>query len=91
MLNNQPIAAIYDRPVDVLHVTVGRPQAYEGDGFPYGVEIDYSVETGQPCGAKVIGFQRNGWHERMPELAHFMAKHLPANDRDILDAVKQVV
>ena len=91
MQANQHIAASYDRPVDVLHVTVGRPQAYEGDGFPRGVEIDYSLKTGKPCGAKVIGFQRNGWHERINELARFMAKHLPVEDKDILNAVKKVI
>ena len=39
------LALTYDRPVDVLHLTVGPPQAYEGDGFAVGVEIDYSIET----------------------------------------------
>jgi hypothetical protein len=90
-MHSKSVAVKYDRPVDVLHLTLGDPQSYEGDGYPGGVEIDYSIDTGEPCGAKVIGFRRNGWDRRVRELATLIASHLPAKDEEIVNAVKKVV
>ena len=90
-MNRHHIEASYDRPVDVLHLVMGNPQAYEGDGLPFGVEIDYSIKTGAPCGAKVIGFERNGWRNKIPELANLIASHLSVEDKDVLHAVKKIV
>ena len=84
------MSVAYDRPVDVLHITVGPLVPYEGDGLPGGVELDFSLDDGAPCGAKVIGFQKNGWIDRVPKLAKLIGKHLgvPAStiEQAILDA-----
>jgi hypothetical protein len=91
MMNKNFVAAKYDRPVDVLHLVIGEPQSYEGDGAAGGIEIDYSIETGEPCGAKVIGFKRNGWNRRVAELVKVIALHLPAKEKEILNAVEKAV
>jgi hypothetical protein len=80
---------VYDRPVDVLHIVVGEPLAYEGDGLSGGIELDYSIDNGIPCGAKVIGFKKYGWPSRLRELAEFLSKHLSVDPailtRDIIN------
>jgi hypothetical protein len=68
------IQASYDAPVDVLHL-VSEAVPYEGDGMPGGIELDYSIEDGRPCGIKVIGFQRNGWDQNTSQLAKIAGQH----------------
>jgi hypothetical protein len=82
------ITAVYDFPVDVMHLTVGVGQAYEGDGLPDGIEIDYSLETGAPCGAKIIGFDRYGWDRDVKRLASVIAAKLEVKRSEILKAIK---
>jgi hypothetical protein len=77
MMTHKPRMSVkYDRPVDVLHIVVGEPLAYEGDGRPGGIELDYSIDEGVPCGAKVIGLKKYGWPNRLGELAEILSKHL---------------
>lgn len=81
----------YDRPVDVLHVAVGAAEAYEGEGRPKGVELDYSIDSGRPCGAKVIGFKRNGWTDKVSVLADELSKHLAVERGRVVDAIKRAI
>ena len=76
MMPHEHVSVKYDRPVDVLHIVVGEPLAYEGDGRPGGIELDYSLDKGIPCGAKVIGLKKYGWPSRLRELAEILSKHL---------------
>ena len=66
----------YDQPVDVLMVVAGDRVPVEGNGLPGGVELDYSIESGLPCGAKVIGFRKYGWADHIPCLSAVIAVHL---------------
>lgn len=76
MIYKPRVSINYDQPVDVLHIVVGEPLAYEGDGRPGGIELDYSLDEGTPCGAKVIGLKKYGWPSRLRELAEILSKHL---------------
>jgi hypothetical protein len=76
MIRKPRVSVKYDRPVDVLHIVVGKPLAYEGDGRPGGIELDYSLDEGTPCGAKVIGLKKYGWTSRLNELALILSEHL---------------
>jgi hypothetical protein len=87
-MSEAKITAIYDSPVDVMHLTVGAGQPYEGDGLPEGIEIDYSIETGAPCGAKIIGFDRYGWNRNVKRLASVIAAKLDVKRSEILVAIK---
>ena len=77
----------YDEHVDVLHVRLGEPVAYEGDGLPDGIELDYSLEDGCPRGAKVPGFARLPWRRRLKELADILGEHLGVNPNDLALAI----
>ena len=58
------VSADYDRRVDVLYIGRGERVPAEGEGLPGGIELDYALADGSPCGATIIGFRRNGWPER---------------------------
>ena len=75
-MNFGTVEAEYDRRVDVLSVRLGGFVDYEGDGLPGGIELDFALGDGAPCGLKVIGFQRNGWIEKIDELKDIASRHL---------------
>lgn len=72
--------ATYDKFSDVLYVISGEPTEVEGDEADGGVELNYSVETGEPIGVTVIGFTRNGWNDRIGSLARLVAGHIGADE-----------
>ncbi|MER9070129.1 hypothetical protein NKH84_26785 [Mesorhizobium sp. M0902] len=81
----------YDRPVDVLRIVRGEFTDYEGDGMPNGLELDYAVEDNSACGAKVIGFERNGWLDEIDALAALVAVHLSADPKTVKQAIRRAV
>lgn len=81
------LRAVYDSPADVMHLVLGEPQMYEGDGLDGGLEIDYAIETGEPCEAKVIGFCRYGWTSHLDELAEVLAERLSIPKDQALEAI----
>lgn len=86
-----PIRADYDLRADVLYVTLGPPIECEGDGLDKGIELDYSVSDGKPCGTTVIGFRRNGWQRNMPELARVISQHVHIPEPVISAAIRGAV
>lgn len=85
------VTADYDRHADVLYIARGRRVPAEGEGLPGGVELDFALADGSPCGATVIGFWRNGWSERLDELASIIGKHLSIDAKRIATAILAVV
>jgi uncharacterized protein YuzE len=90
---NRPVAvaADYDPHADVLYIAHGERVPAEGEGLPGGVELDYTLADGSPCGATVIGFRRNGWPERVDELAGIVGRHLSIGSRRIAAAIRAIV
>lgn len=88
---NSVLRIAYDRPVDVLHIVQGDLTEYEGDGRPGGLELDYSVEDSSAVGAKVIGFERNGWRAKIDTLAGLVADHLSVDKQAVKSAIKRAV
>ena len=84
------IQASYDSPVDVLHL-VRDFVPYEGDGLPGGVELDFSLTDGAPCGVKIIGFHRNGWDRNAAQLAKIVGGHLREDENAISRLINQAV
>lgn len=70
------LKATYDRTSDILYLSLGDPAPVEGDGLPRGVELDFSMDEGKPCGLTVIGFRKNGWPSSVSELATIVSSHL---------------
>lgn len=87
LIRNPKLTVSYDRAVDVLHIGLGEAVAYEGDGRADGIELDYSLDDDSPCGAKVIGFRKYAWPERLPELAGILGDHLAVDDKALVDAI----
>jgi hypothetical protein len=81
------LIADYDRPVDVLVITLGKRMPMEGAGRPGGIELDYSLSTGKPCAIKVIGFRRHDWPKHLDRLTGVIADHLDVS----MDVVKNVI
>jgi hypothetical protein len=88
IIERQDLIADYDRTVDVLYLTLGGRKSVEGTGLPGGVELDYALESGEPCGVTVIGYARNGWADRACDLADVAARHLSVGSAKILTAIR---
>jgi hypothetical protein len=84
------LTADYDLAADVLYLMRGSLRPVEGTGLAGGVELDYALEDGSPCGVTVIGFRRNGWHERLDELAEIASGHLVESKCKLARAIRRV-
>jgi hypothetical protein len=85
------LAVDYDRNSDVLYIGRGDWVAVEGEGRADGLELDYALADGKPCGATVIGFRRNGWPDRLDELAGLVAAHLGVTPETVSQALQAEV
>lgn len=81
----------YDRRVDVLRLATQVPDAIEGDGLPRGVELDYAVDSGLPCGVTVIGYKRNNWQSEVGSLAQIISRHLTIDPLDVVRTIEEIV
>jgi hypothetical protein len=88
-LRQPDVTADYDRTADVLYLMRGSLRPVEGTGLAGGVELDYALEDGSPCGVTVIGFRRNGWHERPEELAEIASDHLAESKGKLTKTIKR--
>lgn len=88
---HQEVRADYDRGVDVLYIFLGSIMPVEGDGLPRGVELDWALDDGRPCGVTVVGFEKNGWPENTDELAHIAAAHLSLPDFLVAQTIKTAI
>jgi hypothetical protein len=90
---DQPVVvtADYDRHSDVLYIARGERVPAEGEGLPGGVELDYALADGSPCGATVIGFRRNGWPGRLGVLARIVGRHLSIDPRRMGEVIRAAV
>lgn len=88
---NEPVFVTYDDLVDVLYIVQGSPRLVEGDGVDLGVELDYSFDDGEPCGATVIGLKRYGWTDRISDLVKIIGNHLSVDGNRLKDEINSVV
>jgi hypothetical protein len=83
------VSVDYDRDVDVLYVAIGKPRPAEGEDRPRGVVYRYAMDDDAPCGVTIVGFRRNGWHEKLGELARFVAAQLGAEPEQVAALVRE--
>jgi hypothetical protein len=83
------VTADYDRATDVLYLMRGSLRPVEGTGLAGGIELDYALEDGSPCGVTVIGFRRNGWHEKPDELAEIASRHFTESKDKLTKTIKR--
>ena len=91
MTARRGLRADYDRSVDVLYFFTGKSVPIEGDGLPGGVEIDYSIASGEVCGVTVVGYVRNQWPDKLNELATIIAKYLAIDPARSVGVIKRAV
>lgn len=84
------VSASYDRAADVLYIVADNAPAMEGDGLPDGLELDYAIESGEPCGATVIGFHRYHWETSQEHLAQVVAQHMSVDAVEMGSLIQQV-
>lgn len=87
----QKLRASYDELADVLYISLGEPVPSEGDGVPNGIELDFTLDSGIPCGATVIGFRQYEWHNYLEQLGAIIARHLGMRGLDVESAVQSAV
>ncbi len=85
------VMVIYDKPVDVLHLRSGSAGLFEADDLDRGVELDFSIFDGQPCGATVIGFFKNQWDDDILALAQLVSKHLSVPAKVLSKQIKRTM
>ena len=85
------VKADYDRSVDVLYIARGERVPAEGEGLPDGIELDYALADGTPCGATIIGYRRNGWPEKLEQLTRILAAHLSVGTKRLAGAIRTAV
>jgi uncharacterized protein YuzE len=85
------VRADYDRRADVLYVSAGEPVASEGTGSVNGIELDFAVENGKPCGATVIGLRRNGWADNIAKLSEIIARHISVSERPVSEVIIKAI
>ena len=80
----------YDEAVDVLYLFWGEPRDVEGEGLSDGVELDFDVENGFPCGVTVLGFERNGWPSRIHDLAEIVSAHSSVMENEVEQTLREI-
>ncbi len=83
------VSVDYDRDVDVLYVAIGKPCRAEGEDGPGGVVYRYAMDDNAPCGVTIVGFRRNGWPEKLGELAKLVADQLGAEKEQVETLVRE--
>jgi uncharacterized protein YuzE len=81
------LTAEYEPTTDVLYIVVGEAQPVESEGVLAGLDLDYKLDTDEPCGVTVMGYQQYGWPSRLHELAEIAAQHLSLNPETVLSVV----
>jgi len=79
----------YDRDGDVLYVAIGKPRPAEGEDRHGGVVYRYAMDDNAPCGVTIVGFRRNGWHEKLGDLAKVVADQLGAEIEQVEILVRE--
>src|SRR3954470_9090015 len=72
----QTISVDYDAQGDVFYIVLGEDGPVESKAIPEGVDLDFRLDTEEPCGLTILGYRRYGWPNRVAELSAIAARHL---------------
>jgi len=84
------LRASYDRLSDVLYISLGAAVPNEGEGIPNGIELNYALETGNPCGVTIIGYRLYEWPNHLDELGAIIGRHLGVSRLRVEEAIRSV-
>ncbi|MDB5643270.1 MAG: hypothetical protein JWN07_2587 [Hyphomicrobiales bacterium] len=82
------LSADYDARSDVFYIVLGEDGPVESEGAPEGVDLDFRLDTEEPCGVTVLGYRRDGWPKRLDELAGIAARHLAVSPDAVLSLIR---
>lgn len=81
----------YDYPADVLYVSLGHPQASEGEDHPRGIVLRFAVKDNFPSGVTVVGFRSNKWNRDLINLSRLIGAHLGIDPAGVMSAIAGAV
>jgi hypothetical protein len=84
------VIADYDDDADVLYFSLGEPVPSESEDDPAGIVLRWSIQSGQPSGATVVGYRGYSWSRRLPDLISLVAHHLHVSAKETEQAIKKV-
>ena len=79
------LIADYDADADVLYLSLGPAVPSESEDDPDGIVLRWSVQSGEPSGATVVGYHGYSWYRRLPDLTSRVSRHLhvPINEAQV--------
>ena len=86
--HNGGVIADYDPDADVLYLSLGRPVPSESEDDESGVALRWSLSTGAPSGATVVGYSEYHWPTQLDRLTKIISKHLHVSARDAFSAIE---
>ena len=85
------LIADYDADADVLYLSLGPPVPSELEDNPAGVVLRWSIQSGEPSGATVVGYRGYSWARRLPDLVSLVARHLHVSAKEAEQAIGKVI
>jgi len=80
----------YDKRADVLYITTVPPVPSEGEENNNGIEIDYSIKDGNPCGIKLIGYKKLGWERKSEDIINCVSTNLNTTKKYASSMVQKI-
>jgi hypothetical protein len=88
---NTEIVGDYDAASDVFYLSAGPAVASDSEDDPSGIILRWSLESGEPSGATIVGFRRYGWRQRLPQLLAVVRGHLHAPEHEMRAAIERAI
>lgn len=70
------LSADYDAQGDVFYLIMGEDGPVESEALSEGVDLDFRLDTDEPCGLTILGYRRFGWPHKSGELGAIASRHL---------------
>jgi hypothetical protein len=83
------LIADYDDDADVLYLSLGAAVPSESEEDPAGVVLRWSIQSGEPSGATVVGYRCYSWSGRLPDLTSLVVHHLHVSANEAEQAIKK--
>jgi len=76
------LVADYDADADVLYLSLGQAVPSDSEDDPTGIVLRWSIQSGEPTGATVVGYRGYSWPQRLPDLIAIIGRHLRVTEKE---------
>lgn len=91
-VNRPALTADYDREGDVLYIAVGDPRPSEGEDLERGIVARYPFDDpANAWGITIIGFNANGWDNKIDELTLKIGNLLAVSRSDVGAIIRRTI